>query len=296
MQFKNHNNKLLDKADYSLPFILNKVGINGRLVNLNNSITEILTKHKYPNSVSRLLGELIIFVSLLGSNLKSQGIVTAELKVNKGLIKLLVADYTHPGEIRGYGNLSQKLPIADNASFRELVEEGYLVITLDLGENFERYQGIVEIKGDSLAHSFIEYMNSSQQINTALKLVVAEHKKGTQLKWIASGLLIQKLPQNDQHIITNEDWEKFAMYVDTISDEEMILLDITAEDLLHRLFHEDGVWIFESTNIIHKCRCSRARMQNILNSISQEEKQSIIVQQGHIEVSCQFCNHKELFV
>ncbi len=283
------------QTDYSLPFMLNKAGINGRVVNLNNSITEILSKHEYPNSVSRLLGELLIFVSLLGSNLKSQGIVTAELKVNKGLVKLLVADYTYPGAIRGYGNFNQDEDFPEKVTFRELVEEGYLVITLDLGEDFERYQGIVEIKGDSLASSLIEYMDSSQQIKAALKLVVAEHKKGTNLKWIANGLLIQKLPGNQPQFLDNDEWEKFAMYVETISDEEMTLLEITAKDLLHRLFHEEGVWIYEALGIIHKCRCSRERMQNIVDSIPIQEKELIIKEQGHIEVSCQFCNHKELF-
>ncbi|MCC2646581.1 MAG: Hsp33 protein [Rickettsiaceae bacterium] len=291
----NSVNQLNLKGDYALPFMLDKVSVNGRLINLSNSVTEIISKHEYPDAVSRILSELLVFVSLLGSNLKSQGIVTAELKANKGLIKLLVADYVFGGSIRGYGNFDLDAIITDKTSFKELVEEGYLVITLDLGENFERYQGVVEIKGESLSHSIIEYMESSQQIITAVKVVVAEQKINQKVKWLANGLLIQKLPDTRERKIEEDDWSRLAMYVETISDEEMTLLDVSPEDLLHRLFHEEGVWAFEPIKIEHKCRCSRERMQNIVSSLPEEEKDSLIKEKGFIEISCQFCNQKEVF-
>ncbi|MDF2964805.1 MAG: Hsp33 family molecular chaperone [Rickettsiaceae bacterium] len=300
MQFDEHANdnlvnKLDLKGDYALPFMLDMVGVNGRLLSLTESVTEIISKHDYPEAISRLLSELLVFVSLLGSNLKSKGIVTAELKATKGIAKLLIADYNFGGAIRGYASFDLEANISDKTSFKELIEEGYLVITLDLGENFERYQGVVEITGESLSTAITEYMESSQQIKTAVKLVVAEQKINQKVKWIANGLLIQKLPESKDRKIEEDNWSKLAMYVETISDEEMALLEITPENLLHRLFHEEGVWAFDPLRIEHKCRCSRERMQTIVSSIPEEERNLMLLEKGHIEVSCQFCNHTELF-
>ncbi len=285
----------LPKHDYALPFMLDNLGVNGRLVHLSDSVTEILAKHNYPDPIARLLSELLIFVSLLGSNLKSQGIITAEIKSDKGIAKLLLVDYLFGGDIRGYCNFDRNAIIHDELTFHDLIASGFLIITLDLGENFERYQGIVEIKGNSLSECLMQYLESSQQITAQVKVVVAEHKIGNQIKWIANGILIQKLPKSEVNRLEVDAWDKLDVYIKSITDEEMTLLDITAEELLHRLFHEEQVWVYKPSLIQHKCRCTHDKMQNIVNTIPDEDKSIMINEQGKIEIICQFCNHKELF-
>ena len=60
-----------------------------------------------------------------------------------------------------------------------------------------------------------------------------------------AGLFLQRLPQSE---IEDEDWRRVCMLADTIKDEELLTLDV--ETLLHRLFHEESLRLFDPEPVL----------------------------------------------
>ena len=54
---------------------------------------------------------------------------------------------------------------------RELIGAGYIAFTVDQGEHTERYQGIVELAGATLAECAQHYFRQSEQIQAGIKVV-----------------------------------------------------------------------------------------------------------------------------
>jgi molecular chaperone Hsp33 len=76
--------------------------------------------------------------------------------------------------------------------------------------------------------------------------------------------------------------------------KELLDESLPIDDLLYRLFHEDGVRVFKGNTPRAQCRCSRRRVESVLKSLPQEELQDLEVD-GALEVTCEFCNSKYRF-
>ncbi|OYY04248.1 MAG: hypothetical protein B7Y72_05790 [Mehylophilales bacterium 35-46-6] len=68
------------------------------------------------------------------------------------------------------------------------------------------------------------------------------------------------------------------------------MLNLPIETLLHRLFHEEDVRLFEASNTKFFCSCTRNSVANMLRMLGNEEISSILEEQGKIDVNCDFCN------
>lgn len=111
----------------------------------------ILHRHDYPLPVSDLLGEMLVVVALLSSNLKQEGIFTLK-KRGSGPVRRMVADAVYGVKIHGYAELSEGeklLAMLGTRTPRDLLgAEAYLTITIVLGGGAERYQGMVALEGE----------------------------------------------------------------------------------------------------------------------------------------------------
>jgi molecular chaperone Hsp33 len=65
-------------------------------------------------------------------------------------------------------------------------------------------------------------------------------------------------------------------------------------DLLYRLFHEEGVRVFDPHILRHQCRCSEERVTGMLKSLPREEVEALAIN-GIIDVTCEFCNKNYRF-
>ncbi|MFN7039066.1 MAG: Hsp33 family molecular chaperone HslO [Alphaproteobacteria bacterium] len=287
-----------DKHDNIIaPFTLNNHSFKGKIVKLSDALNNAVYKHSYPYHISKLLCELLIAASMIGDNLK-HGILTIQIKSND-IINLLVADYFDGGKIRGYANwnIDAYEKIKDGSpSFQDLISNGYMAITLDQGPGTDLYQGIVEIKGNDLSECLNEYFIQSEQIETCFKIMVGEEIKSDGFKkWCGGGIMVQKLPDVENTNFTDLDaWEKVKIFVDTVKSDELIDPLIEPNTLLHRLFHEEEVWIYEPKFVEHKCRCSRERANNIVSTIPESELNELAID-GKVEVKCEFCGKEEIF-
>jgi molecular chaperone Hsp33 len=188
-----------------------------------------------------------------------------------------------------------------------LFGEGYMAITLDHGMGKQPYQGIVELGGTTLTDCCLEYLHQSEQFKVHIKTHVAKNQgRG----WQAGGVLVQRLPEDEhsQQIIlpppkevaeivpetSGEAWERTQIFVDSLTREEITSPELPPRDVLYRLFHDDGVWVYESSPLSVGCRCTRERIAAVLESLSVQERAELVVG-GVITVNCQFCNKAEIF-
>ncbi|MEM8643463.1 MAG: Hsp33 family molecular chaperone [Pseudomonadota bacterium] len=283
--------------DVVLPFQAEQADVLGRLVKLGPTVDTILSRHEYPEPVSRLLGEAVALTALLGVSLKSEGKLILQASTN-GAVDLLVVNFVVPGAMRAYARFdAEKLAALDTDDDAALLGIGHLAMTIDRGVDVERYQGVVPLEGNSLAEAADTYFRQSEQLPSFLRLAVARHFRagdngeGT-WTWRAGGLLVQKLTREGGLVTPKrfeEDWTRAKSLAETVEDHELLDPTLAPERLLFRLFHEEQVRVYRAIEITTYCSCSRERVGDMLQRFSGEELKDMVVD-GQLWVNCEFCN------
>lgn len=288
--------------DIVQPFQIDANALRGRLVRLGPVVDDILARHAYPGPVAVLLGETLALCAALAATLKFEGVFSIQAR-GDGPVTLLVADVSTDGDIRGYARYEPErlggIDTSDDQSpapISKLLGSGILAFTVDQGGDTELYQGIVSLEGDTLADCVHHYFRQSEQLPTRVLLAVDRSTAGD---WRAGALMVQKLPAEGGHDATDvemgdEDWDRALALMGTCSSAEMLDPELSPHKLLYRLFHEDGVRVYETRSLKAGCRCSRDRIVDVLRGIGPEEM-SDLEQDGRVEVVCEFCNRKYLF-
>lgn len=278
-----------------LPFQLESSRIRGRIVRLGSVMDEILTAHKYPPSVAKLTAETLILCPLLSSMLKYEGVFTLQAQ-GDGAIKMLVADMVTGGGMRACATFHEDRLKESEAKYpAALLGSGYVAFTVDQGEHMDRYQGIVELRSD-LVGSVQHYFTQSEQIMTGL-VVKADVIEG---RWRGCGIMVQRMPEDsatynkDHSDVDEDDWRRTMILLGSVKGEEMLSPTLDAQELLFRLFHEEGVRIFDPQPLSRTCRCNPDRVRGILSTMSAEDIRDITVD-GKIVMTCEFCSTDYVF-
>ncbi|MCW5752625.1 MAG: Hsp33 family molecular chaperone [Alphaproteobacteria bacterium] len=285
--------------DFVQSFQVEGANLRGRVVRLGSVAHTILTRHAYPEPVSRLMGESLALTSLLASMLKFDGIFTLQVKAG-GPVTTLMTDFRTPGDLRGYAAFDEealRAAMAESGGPSGVVPRflgsGYLAFTVDQGENSERYQGIVELKGASLADCVHGYFQQSEQLQTGIRVAARlTHDEAGRPVWRAGGIMLQRLPPTGSGTEVDEAedaWRRALMLIGTVSDAELVDRELATGGLLLRLFHEDGVRVYDAQHLGSACRCSRQRVEHVLRSFPAEDLADMVVE-GRITATCQFCN------
>jgi len=295
--------------DIVLPFRTEQSGVIGRLVRLGPAVDEILSHHAAPMPVSQALGEAVALTAMLGTALKIDGKLTLQTKTD-GLLDFLVVSYEPPGRLRAYARYDKRRLTSDEPiEPRELLGEGHLALTIDPGEEMERYQGIVALAGEDIGAAALSYFRQSEQLPSFIRLAVARHYTAGEngepgrWQWRAGGLLIQhlartggaegeELPPEDEDTLLGEaddDWERVRILASTVEAHELLDPLLPPDRLLYRLFHEEGVRAFPPAPIEAFCRCSREKVAAFLQSFGGSELADMREPDGSIRVTCEFC-------
>ncbi|MFS6536595.1 Hsp33 family molecular chaperone HslO [Idiomarina loihiensis] len=245
--------------------------VRGELVQLTSSYQTLLRGHDYPAPVQELLGQMMAAVSLLTATLKFEGHIAVQLQ-GDGPLNFIAVNGNHNQELRGIARLRAEI---DSADLQSMIGKGQLIITLtpDTGE---RYQGVVSASADSIAAMLEDYFEQSEQLHTRVWL----HADGEH----AAGMLLQRLPATGMDLTG---FEHLATLTNTITAKEIFTLP--AEELLHRLYHEEQVHLYPSQEVTFVCGCSRERTLEALASVSPEEIQEILAEEGEIMMTCDYC-------
>lgn len=282
------------------PFQIEGMDVRGRAVRLGTVVDQILKAHDYPDAVATILGEVLTLTGLLGSIMKFNGIVTVQTK-SDGPVPMIVADYERQedgiGRLRGYADIDEKklATYGNNPSFHGLIgsKKGYLALTIDQGEDMERYQGIVDLTGETIADVARNYFQNSEQTPTEMRLVCDRNEVTGH--WRAGGIMVQHLARGEEgreRILdreTADEWNRASVLMHSVKHDELLDPQLDLDTLLYRLYNEDGVRVFEPARLIHACRCSRERLKAVLTQFDDEELAEM-VRDGQIDVNCQFCN------
>ena len=268
--------------------------VRGRLVRLGPAIDEILTGHAYPEVVANLLGECCALAALVGSSLKFEGRLIVQAQ-GSGPVRYVVADYDTSGALRGYCRFDADEVAQATSGFarpgaRTLLGDGVFIMTIDQGPDMDRYQGVTAIEGETLALCAEQYFAQSEQTPTRVRLAVGQADVGRGLAWRAGGVLIQNIAEDVARGPTEEAWERTQALFETIGEDELIDPSISSNTLLWRLFHEDGVRVFEGKPLKAFCRCSQDRIETVLRSFGADERADMVEPDGKIRVTCEYCS------
>jgi molecular chaperone Hsp33 len=256
-------------------FLFEGAPIRGEVAHLDATWRAVLERHEYPPVLRRVLGELMAAGALLAATLKFDGSIILQLQGN-GPVKLIVVECTSEQTLRATAKWDGELE--DDAQLGTLLGDGRFVITLVPRDGGQSYQGVVAIDPAGVAASLEHYMQTSEQLDTRLWLAAGEQR--------AAGLLLQKLPAREEP--DEDSWNRATKLAETITEPE--LLQLPARNLLHRLYHEEDIRLFEPRPVSFRCSCSPERVAAMLKMLGLAEVRSILAEREMVEVTCEFCN------
>ena len=268
--------------------------VRGRIVRLGPAVDDILTRHDYPEAVANLLGEACALAALVGASLKFDGRLILQAQ-GDGPVAYVVADYDTSGALRGYCRYDAARVAEASGGFarpgaKTLLGDGVFIMTVDQGDDMERYQGITPIEGETLALSAEHYLDQSEQTPTRVRLAVGQVQTSSAPTWRAGGLILQNIAGDTARGSTEDAWEAGQVLIATLGEDELIDPALTPERLLYRLFHETGVRMFTPKPLIAFCRCSQDRIEGVLKSFPAAERAEMVEADGLIRVTCEYCS------
>jgi molecular chaperone Hsp33 len=296
-------------------FLFDGLPVRGALVRLDAAWTDILSRRHsntgtgaWPPPVAELLGEMAAAGVLMQSNIKFNGALVLQI-FGDGPVKVAVAEVQHDLSLRVTAKVVGDVAVSDRLpDLVNVHNQGRCAITLDPRDKFpgqQPYQGVVPLHGDrrekldKLSDVLQHYMLQSEQLDTTLVLA-ADGK-------VAAGLLIQRLPlagegnlegslvskANEDEIGLNEHYNRIAILAASLQRDELLELD--ADTILRRLFWEEKLLRFPAQEPRFECTCSRDRVGSMIRSLGRDEAESILAEQGQIEVGCDFCGQQYRF-
>jgi molecular chaperone Hsp33 len=292
-------------------FMFEQYPIRGHLVHLDAAWRALIEHREYPEAIRDTLGEAAAASLLLAATIKFEGVLSLQLQ-GDGPMHLMLAQCTSGLGVRGLARYREGSfagagagagtavgaatgARAGNgaAGIVDLIGAGNLTVTLETDDGSQRYQGIVSITGQRLAESLQVYFENSEQLPTRLWL----HADASG----ASGMLLQRLPIADAsrgaHAMdvtaVDDAWRRVQLIGETLTPDE--LRTLADAEILHRLFNEDDVRLYEPTPVYFRCRCSRERVSGMLQGLGETETRSVLAERGAVEVHCDFCNRAYVF-
>ncbi len=266
----------MNDKDQLYRFIFDDVPVRGEAVQLQSSWKSILDRHDYPPVIRDILGEAMAATVLLSATIKFLGSITLQIQSN-GPVSMLVVQVKTDKTVRAMASYEDE---ELQPGLKNLFGDAQLVITIEMDNAAERYQGIVELGDKNIAAALEEYFRSSEQLETKLWLAADEHNVG--------GFLLQQMPGEPSADGERDDWNRLVILANTLKDEE--LKTLSAKELLQRLYNEDNIRLFAPDLVEFACSCSKEKIEKTLYALGHEEVKDVLDQQGSVGVDCNFCN------
>lgn len=270
--------------DRLIRFLFEDFSVRGELVTTKKIYQAILENHNYPEPVKQLLGELLVVTCLLTATLKFEGNITVQLH-GDGPLSLAVINGNNHQQMRGIARVKEN--INSESTLKEMIGNGYVIITIAPSKG-KHYQNIVVLEKETLSECIEDYFRQSEKLSTKLFIRVKKDNKNR----LAAGILLQILPSAEGHI-NGFGFEHLAVLTETVKTEE--LLELSTEEILHRLYHQETVRLFDEKPITFRCGCSHERCAASLMTLSKDEINTILNENGHIDLLCDYCGKHYIF-
>lgn len=305
--------------DTVLPFQLDRADIRGRVGRLDAVLETILGQHEYPAPVAQLVAEAALITALIGQTIKLRWKLSLQIR-GDGPVRLIATDYFGPAEadqparMRAYAGfdpdaLAERLSDGADARPFDLLGQGVFAILIDQGAGAVPYQGITPIAGTSLADCAETYFAQSEQLPTRFALAMAEAvEPGGEAHWRGGGVLLQHMPQASPGADTGatgfdglmaaedaldgpeaDNWRRAVMLLETVEATELLGPHVGAEQLLLRLFNDEGPRVYPAQPVRFGCTCSAEKVVQSLAIYPAADIASMTTPEGKVTADCQFC-------
>jgi len=272
--------------------------IRGRLATVSGPATTILARHGYPDAVASLQAEALAIAACLSTFMKFDGVFTLQAKGN-GFVKTLLADVTSDGALRGYTAFDEEdapefgadMVASLPASIPGLLGTGYAAFTVDQGTENGRYQGIVELSGETLSDAAMAWFANSEQVDS--HIVAAAAPQGD--SWVANALMVQRVAADggnagvSSKAVQDDAWTTAEMLIRSVTRDELVDPALAPEDLVFRLFNALRPHVAPAQPVADQCRCSPEKVESVIARMSPEELADLVAESGMVEVTCEFC-------
>lgn len=261
------------KSDLITRFIINNSSIRGNIIRIKNSLSELKKSLTIPEQLTSSFTEIITVCPMLAATLKFEGGLILQIQGKKSL-KLIIAESDNDFKIRGTIKLSEHT----NESFRDLIQDAIVALTVIHKDQKTPYQGIIEVGSGEIKAMIEHYLTQSMQI----KSKVFFH----QTKNESFGVLFQELPHEneEQKVITESLWND----IDLINSNA---LSDGPEQFLKNIFTQNDVQIFEEHAVQYECSCNQEKIYKTISLIQENEIYSSI-KDDCIEMVCEYCHKK----
>jgi molecular chaperone Hsp33 len=300
--------------DTVLPFQLDRADIRGRVGRLDSVLETILGQHDYPAPVAALVAEAALITAMIGQTIKLRWKLSLQIR-GDGPVRLIATDYFGPGaegepaRMRAWAGFdAEALPEAVTQPF-ELLGGGVFAILIDQGPGTAPYQGLTPIAGASLADCAETYFAQSEQLPTRFALAVGEAlEPGGEAHWRGGGVLLQHMPQASPHakqeatgfdgLLAAEDmldgddadnWRRAVTLLETVEPTELVGPHVGAEQLLLRLFSDEGPRVYPAQPVRFGCTCAPEKVVRSLAIYPASEIAAMTTPEGKVTADCQFC-------
>ena len=270
-----------DRDTLSL-FLLERSGVRGALVRLDDAWQAIVARNAYPDAVAERLGETCAAAALFTGHVKVDGRLSVQLR-GTGALRTLFAECTAAGTVRGIAMYEPPMP--EPLTPRAFGPGSVMAITIESqppgAQEMVRYQGMVGLEAETLSEAFEDYFAQSEQLPTRVMLVADGRR--------AAAMMIQQLPEGHRD---EDGFTRASALFDTLGSRE--LLEADSQALLYNLFHEDEVRLVGRRPLAFGCSCSRERVSDVLRSLDLDETLAA-ARDGLTEVHCDFCGQGYTF-
>ena len=258
-------------------FIFEKHHVRGVIVHLNASFKAALAHRQYNLTIRKLLGETLSAAALLASTIKFKGKLSLQLQ-GDGPLKLLLAQINDSLQLRCLAMTRESV----RGGFARVMGKGHLLMNISQDNSTDHYQAVTQLEGKSIADTLAHYFEQSEQLATRFWLFSNKDE--------AVGLLLQCMPGEPKGSLF---WEHVNVLAQTITAKE--LLSLPNHTILHRLFHQEDVRIFEEEMISFRCNCSVEKMETALLQLGKQDAEELIKEEGNVKINCDFCNRDYVF-
>jgi molecular chaperone Hsp33 len=300
--------------DTILPFQLDGADVRGRVARLDATLETILGQHDYPAPVAALVSEAVLLTALIGQTIEPRWKLSLQIR-SQGAVRLIATDYFgpaaegEPAQMRAWAGYDAEAVAAQGGKPFGLLGTGIFAILIDQGPGSTPYQGMTPLAGESLADCAETYFAQSEQLPTRLALAMGEASApGGPSRWRSGGVMLQHMPKASPEakreatgfdgllaaadLLDGEDadnWERASMLLATVEATELIGPHVGPDQLLLRLFHEEGPRVYDPQPVRFGCTCSAEKVVQSLAIYSAKDIATMTTPEGRVTADCQFC-------
>jgi molecular chaperone Hsp33 len=260
--------------DAVTPFLFEHRNVRGAWVEIEAGVADMLGHRSYSPDVRRLVGESCVAIALLAAQTAFKGRLSLQFQHGRGPLKLLVAQADPDLNVRGMA----KADSGAAGALDRLMNGGLLGLVVEGARGGHNYQALVQASGDTLAAALERYFSQSEQLPTRLCFAGGAER--------LRGLLIQRLPARDDEEDAGH-WQHLQSLFGTLSPDELAATPV--DDLMLKLFPGEDIRVFRPRPVALVCRCSHASISTMLVSLGRKELESLVLERGEVEVTCEFC-------